>query len=220
LRGADLRGANLRGANLRGANLSNVTGFTTGELKQEAKTLERATMPDGQKYYGAAVFEPAFHFLVSQDWVYYEAATTPNTLYIEGRQGGQLLFANPRHVFDSSNASEQKEVPRPANADEWVSWFQSHPNLDTSEPVPMSVGGVSGVRIDVTPTSENESGVVLLFPVEDTQFGSYVGSKDRLVIVDVEGETVVINVAAPAGKFDEFLPKAQKVLDTVEWNGR
>jgi uncharacterized protein YjbI with pentapeptide repeats len=85
LRGADLRGANLRGANLRGANLSNVTGFTTGELKQEAKTLERATMPDGQKYYGAAVFEPAFHFLVSQDWVYYEAATTPNTLYIEGR---------------------------------------------------------------------------------------------------------------------------------------
>jgi hypothetical protein len=35
--------------------------------------------------------------------------------------------------------------------------------------------------------------------------------------VDVGGETVVIDVAAPADKFDQFLPKVQKVLDTVEW---
>jgi hypothetical protein len=45
------------------------------------------------------------------------------------------------------------------------------------------------------------------------------GFKERFVIVDVEGETVVIDVAAPADKFDEFLPKAQKVLDSVEWKG-
>jgi hypothetical protein len=30
---------------------------------------------------------------------------------------------------------------------------------------------------------------------------------------------VVIHISAPAGKFDEFLPKAQEVLDTVEWKG-
>ena len=42
----------------------------------------------------------------------------------------------------------------------------------------------------------------------------------RYVIVDVGGETVLIDVAAPADKFDELLPKAQKVLDTVEWKGR
>jgi len=28
---------------------------------------------------------------------------------------------------------------------------------------------------------------------------------------------VVVDVAAPADKFDEVLPKAQKVLDTVVW---
>jgi hypothetical protein len=38
-------------------------------------------------------------------------------------------------------------------------------------------------------------------------------------MVDVRGETVVINAIAPAGKVDEFLPKAQKVLDSVEWKG-
>jgi hypothetical protein len=32
--------------------------------------------------------------------------------------------------------------------------------------------------------------------------------------VDVRGETVLIDVVPPERKFDEFLPKAQKVLDT------
>jgi hypothetical protein len=46
------------------------------------------------------------------------------------------------------------------------------------------------------------------------------GYKDRFVIVDVGGQTVLIDVAARADKFDEFLPKAQKVLDSVKWIGR
>ena len=46
---------------------------------------------------------------------------------------------------------------------------------------------------------------------------SFAGWKDRFVMVDVEGDTVVIDVAAPAEKFDEALPKAQKILSTVEW---
>jgi hypothetical protein len=42
------------------------------------------------------------------------------------------------------------------------------------------------------------------------------GVRYRYVIVDVGGETVLIDVAAPADKFDALLPKAQKVLDNVE----
>jgi hypothetical protein len=87
------------------------------------------------------------------------------------------------------------------------------------------------VRIDVTDTSvpDNYSldycggppPCVPLFPYAgvDRTMASSVGIKDRFVIVDVEGESVVINVAAPADEFDGFLPKAQKVLDTVEWVG-
>jgi hypothetical protein len=41
--------------------------------------------------------------------------------------------------------------------------------------------------------------------------------KDRYIILDVRGETVLIDVAPPENKFDEFLPKAQKVLDAVKW---
>jgi len=65
LDGADLRGANLRGADLRGASLIDAnlgsadlrladlfhaTGKTSEELKQQAASLNFATMPNGQKY--------------------------------------------------------------------------------------------------------------------------------------------------------------------------
>jgi hypothetical protein len=42
------------------------------------------------------------------------------------------------------------------------------------------------------------------------------GVRDRYVIVDIGGETVIIDIAAPADRLDEFLPKVQKVLDSVE----
>jgi uncharacterized protein YjbI with pentapeptide repeats len=46
LKGANLKGANLKGANLKGAVLSGAKG--TDEHLGEAKSLEGATMPDGQ----------------------------------------------------------------------------------------------------------------------------------------------------------------------------
>jgi uncharacterized protein YjbI with pentapeptide repeats len=50
LRGAALSQAGLLGANLAGADLSGATGITNEELEQQTKSLEGATMPDGQKY--------------------------------------------------------------------------------------------------------------------------------------------------------------------------
>ncbi|HSK99761.1 MAG TPA: hypothetical protein VK869_05445 [Rubrobacteraceae bacterium] len=61
---------------------------------------------------------------------------------------------------------------------------------------------------------------VPLFPTGGTpivSFASDVGFKDRFVFVDVSGKPVVADISAPADKFDAFLLKAQKVLDTVEW---
>jgi hypothetical protein len=78
------------------------------------------------------------------------------------------------------------------------------------------------VRVDVTAASIPENyprdycgaqPCVPLFP-ENVSYGE---RKTRYVIVDVEGEPVVIDISAPADKFNEFLSEAQKVLDTVEW---
>jgi uncharacterized protein YjbI with pentapeptide repeats len=47
---ADLGGANLRGALLIGAELRGAAGITAEELEQQARYLDLATMPNGQKY--------------------------------------------------------------------------------------------------------------------------------------------------------------------------
>jgi hypothetical protein len=80
------------------------------------------------------------------------------------------------------------------------------------------------MRIDVTHSSTPENyprglcgeHCVSLYP---PWISSTKGFKDRFIIVEVEGKPVVIDVAAPAGKFDTFSPKAQKVLNSVEWKG-
>jgi uncharacterized protein YjbI with pentapeptide repeats len=256
---ANLSGALLWNAQLDGADLSGASGVSNEKLRREAKSLIGTTMPDGQMYedwarnlpdtpertilpdtpgpvqaeqtYVTDEFEPAFSFTVGEGWVL--LAPEMADFLLMGRNdvgGGALAFTSPLQVFDPSHLSEPREVPAPDNADEWASWFQKHPNLETSNPVPVSLGGASGERIDVTaaPTLEQvprgicppELPCVPLYPTSsDPVFTSGQG-RDRFVIVDVEGETVVIDVGvSPASKFDGFLPYAQKVLDTVEWEG-
>ena len=221
-------------ANLSETDLSVAGGVTKKMLEQRAESLRGATMPDGTNYpgrYATKEFEPALSFGLSDYWGWgeFNPSESPNFLFIRGPEEIDLLFTNPLHVFDPSYPSEAKELPAPESAEEWVSWFQRHPNLDTSKPVPASVGEVSGKQIDVTVTSTpgnypkevcGEQPCVPLYTLSDENvILVYEGFKDRFVIVDIEGQTVLIDVFAPADRFEEFLPKAQKVLDSVEWKG-
>jgi uncharacterized protein YjbI with pentapeptide repeats len=247
LEGANLEGANLAkadlidtslwGANLEDtvlidANLEGARAITLGKLERQAKSLQGATLPNGQIQltvgeYDTDEFEPALSFGVSGGWRA-EQEETVDALWIESPEGGQLSFISPNYVFDPSKPSEQKDAP--GNAAKWASWFQEHPSLETSKPVSVSVGGASGLQIGVvTDTSVpknyprdfcGEQPCIPLFPTTAGNYVSYVEWKERFVIVDVEGETVIIDAAAPEDKFAEFLPKAQKVLDTVEWKSQ
>jgi uncharacterized protein YjbI with pentapeptide repeats len=50
LQGASLDQADLSGADLKYATLEDAKGVTNEQLKQQAESLEGATMPNGQKY--------------------------------------------------------------------------------------------------------------------------------------------------------------------------
>jgi len=239
LRYAYLDGANLSGAELTYADLSDASHVTQKQL-DSCKSLEGTTMPNGLKYadwlkgkdYVTDEFEPAFRIEFGEEgWAWKVSRQTADEVRMRyvPEYWGKIVIARRLHVFDPSNLSERKKVPAPETVHEWVSWFQSHPNLETSKPVPESVGGVSGMRIDVTcvplPQEDASSGQELPcsppFPIREGSILTPGGEvKDRYIIVDVRGETVLIDVAAETeGKFDEFLPKAQKVLDSVEWKG-
>jgi hypothetical protein len=233
---ADLIDTYLSGAGLSFADLNLPEGVTKKKLEQQlerqAKLLRGATMPSGMvlssRFKHALSFEQALSSIVSDSTITHD---TSDSLFIETPYWEQILLTNPRHVFDPSSLSEPQAFPAPENAEEWVSWFRKHPNLRTSKLAPVrDVGGVSGKRIDVTVTSTPENyskdhcgslPCIPLYPLSnENPIIAYEGLKDRFYIVDVGDETVLIDVAAPAYRFDEFLPKAQKVLDSVEGIGQ
>jgi hypothetical protein len=39
-----------------------------------------------------------------------------------------------------------------------------------------------------------------------------------MIILDVDGETIVISIASPEGSYDEFRPKTEAVLNTIRWS--
>jgi uncharacterized protein YjbI with pentapeptide repeats len=213
---ADLGNADLSRADLYGAN----TNLTNEELKQQAKSLEGATMPNGQLWAGKHVtheFQPAFSFVANEGWEMQTSETAERIYIATGPETPhELLFTSPRQVFSAHNLTEPQEIPAPENTDEWASWFQEHPALDATKPVPVTIGGASGVRLDVSAASKPET--IPLYPTRGGgTVSNYEGQKDRFFILDVGAEMVIIDIAAPIDEFDEFRKQAWKVLDTVEW---
>jgi hypothetical protein len=174
-------------------------------------------------------FQPAFSFrVVDRNWVV--SGSEERTL-VEIRQGVEgkslLAFLNPDQVFNPSKVRELDSMSAP---EDMVAWLQKHPYLQTDDPQPATVGGVKGVRLDAVvasvPPTECGGNCLGLFTASDSQGGlegSYdwvVYEKEKLrfiVLEDVGGERVTIVAEAPAEEFEEFAPKAQRVLDSVEW---
>jgi uncharacterized protein YjbI with pentapeptide repeats len=186
--------------------------------------------------YDSDEFVPAFHFEVSEGWE--GSSSAEETDYIALgvdvsmdpekylSETSDLIVTNPLSIFDVRNMSdvrnlsELETLPAPENADKWASWFQEHPNLEISEPKPVSVGGASGIQLDVTDVSLPEnSPYVPIFVTNLNGLVVYPERKERFLIVDVGEETVVINLSVPPDKSQESFSKAQNLLDTMEWTG-
>jgi hypothetical protein len=178
--------------------------------------------------YRSEEFEPSLSFSVGEGW-----SSTPqeasDLLHIT--RGGEaelagLGFMVTRRVYEPSETGMPNVVEAPKDL---VGWYQSHPYLRTTEPRPVNVGGVEGVRFDVSLAEELPEGYggvcgtecVDTVKVADgrvlwqTRF-----ERARLIVLEgVEGETVTVSIHSRATVFDEFAPEAQKVIDSVEWTG-
>jgi hypothetical protein len=137
-------------------------------------------------------------------------------------QGGEVYLPNSQHRIKLG--PEDRTTPAP---DDMLTWLRNHPLLDVSKPEPVTVGGQEGVLLDasVSPTLEDYSPVCgpdpcafLLTTSEDTGFALWAGQTNRLIILEnVESETVILALSAPTEGFDGFVPKAEELLSTVEF---
>ncbi|MDP9439791.1 MAG: hypothetical protein M3P49_13800 [Actinomycetota bacterium] len=210
-----------------------------GDAEETAKvrTLPEDGALSAGRYATGERFEPSFSFELGEGWLVLPTSE-PGSLKLgyaapgqEVAQGKALRFLDVREVFepreqDGDVLFEAKPAP-----DDLVAWLQRHPYVGIEEPEPVSIGGISGKRlgaeVDVPEGYRDvrEGGcAVPCIPLLRLGRGSVThitekGKDSLIVLKDVEGETVVVIISAPADKLDEFLPDAQKVLRNVEWKG-
>ena len=141
-----------------------------------------------------------------------------------------LGFVNVQDVYKPTRTGSANVVDAPKDM---VGWFQQHPYLQTSKPEPVTVGGVKGLQFDVVvgdlpqnyiPTCTSIVGTPNCVDLFRLSTGEPISQAEGypvrvIVLEDVEGETVTIGFFSPASEFEEFVPEAQKVIDTVKWRG-
>ena len=203
-----------------------------GEKQQEFKPQP---LPEEQQelrpgVYGSEEFKPSLSFRVGEGWSNSPPeASDALLLQLTRDETVGLGFVNAQEVYKPTKTGTPNVVEAP---EDMVGWFQQHPYLRTSEPEPVTVGGVKGVQFEVVVKDlpENYSGPCVGYLgdcVDIFESAGGVGSiafmkdnKQRLfVLEDVKGKTVTMGFTIPATEFDEQAPEAQKVIDSVEWTG-
>jgi hypothetical protein len=133
-------------------------------------------------------------------------------------------FLNVHRVYKLRTETTFEMTPA---SDELVGWIQQRPYLQTDKPEPVSVGGVKGEQFDVGvgdwPESYEgpcETECVDPFRLSDGDIWTVeeVYEKRVTVLEDVQDETVTLAFGSQAEEFDEFRPKVENVVDSVEWN--
>jgi hypothetical protein len=201
-------------------------GSGVGEAGNQEEEANARPLPENNVTlrpgeYRSEEFEPSFSFRVGEGWIHV-APELPDKLAISpGRQGGDplLIFRNLREVYKPTKSAGTPNVVEAP--EDMVGWFQNHPYLKTEKPEPVTIGGVKGVQFDWVVAEDAPYADVDTFKYSDgSNAASAKGFKHRAIILeDVRGETVTIGIGSKASEFDEFLPEAQKVLETVKWGG-
>jgi Zn-dependent protease with chaperone function len=176
-------------------------------------------LPPGE--YMTDEFEPTLSFNVGEDWFVNNLEAKHHlTLRNESRW---LAFANITEVYDPRDPGLDKLSAAP---EDLAAWLEKHPYLDTEKPVPVTVQGAKGLMVDtkVSTAPENYSPhcsvpCVPLFKLDRSPYWLQAGYQNRIILLRVEGKMVAIVFESPDEEFDEYLPKAEAVLNSVKWRG-
>jgi hypothetical protein len=175
--------------------------------------------------YRSEEFKPSLSFRVGKGWTNVPPKASDVLTIRRAHEPGGLGFVNIRkvHNYNLTRTNPQYVVKAP---EDMVGWFQHHPYLQTDKPKSVTVGGVKGKQFDVVVENLPEDNPSLCgsdcVDIFELSTGSQVwlgeGYKFRFIVFeDMKGETVAIGFARLATEFDEYAPKAQKVIDTVKW---
>src|SRR5215211_6272440 len=200
-----------------------------GEKKAKAHPLPEDPKVLRPGTYRSEEFKPSLSFHVGKGWSS-ASLEASDDLQITRGQTARLGFFNVQDVYKPTRTGSAIVVDAPKDM---VGWLQQHPYLQTSQSEPVRVGGVKGVQFDVVlgdlPQTYSGTCTSIVGNPNCVDLGRLStgepillveGDKAGVIVLeDLEGETVTIGFFSPASEFEEFVPEAQKVIDTVKWRG-
>ena len=206
-----------------------IRGNNSGSPAATADTVRTLPSSEGTPLkpgrYRSDEFRPPVSFTVDDSWNSFGPESPEGlALGLDSAPNLQrfpmLGFFTPQTVVDRSDPTGNTVTPAPESVDGWVAWFRNHPNLETGQPVPVTVGGASGKRVDTVVSSVPKRHPVWLWTLSDGTAISDVtkGARSRTFILNVDGETVLI--AIKGDEYEKLLPKAMKVVNTVKWSSK
>lgn len=199
-----------------------------------------SVLPPGT--HSAPSFWPPLTFTAPDGWLTEPEADGQLTLVPDTSENRELIrsggyppiFVN---VFTSievaaEDCSDSAEPGVEWTADDMVGTLAARPGLITEEPVPVTVGGLSGLQIDLSidpDWSGNCSGggpyVPLVYSPGFISWGAEPGEQWRIIVLDVAGlpsgkyTTVMIVVySATAEGWDEHLAASTEVIESFEFD--
>ena len=106
----------------------------------------------------------------------------------------------------------------PDTVDGWLEELGSADRWGLTEPAPVEVGSASGVMLDLELAEDApEAGLFT-----EATWGEWTVSPERpnrIWLLDVDGETVMIVTDAPERAFDNWVALVEEALATLEWGG-
>jgi hypothetical protein len=178
--------------------------------------------------YETFTFRPMIDVRIPADWITF--IDEPNFLLIEPEIGppeGELGLAVVRltHVVDPATATSSK--PKFVSApDDIVSWLQNHPELETSDPKPMTVAGMKGVSVTTKFTGKKTDAPCMPMVHTDCIELFQVGSRppvyqtrapSRVAVMERGGKVLVISAFGPPSQQKEVEAQYERFIKTLKF---
>jgi hypothetical protein len=129
-----------------------------------------------------------------------------------------LSIFEPRGVYDP--VIETKRLPLP---DDLIGWIRDHPDLDTGEPVELTVAGFPATAIDATVTYQAGGPKGQTAQFIDDGIGSWnleFPGKKRFVLVELPDRPLLIVFGSRPEFFDATIRQFEDELESIQFEDR
>jgi hypothetical protein len=187
-----------------------------------ASSAVASALPAGT--YTSRVFQPAVTFSLPAGW----DNPADSAVYFQVRPAGSdiagiHLFRDPNPASQDASCPETAQAGVGGSSKELVAWIRSLPGLVASDPTPITIGGLSGVTLDLgikdgwkaSCPFANGLPTVPLFVGAKGEYRWVVAGNERLrlAVLDAPSGTVVVDVDAFDGTvIDDLLAAADPIV--------